>query len=200
MTFLACGLCACRCGPCRGFTPQLIKTYNAARAAGREFEVVLIGSDRNEADFRKYHSQMPWLALPFPDRSVCKGVLCKRTRTRRGTRNASCRDLGCYVPRVVLRVSWIIIRVPLAAGERGFILVGTGLQGKMHLLLFRARSTDGGAASNVPLWNVGVCRLVRSSVRVSPSARSFPRATTSSGVRGVESFKLVCVPSFRGHS
>ncbi|CAM9334577.1 unnamed protein product [Hapterophycus canaliculatus] len=56
------------CGPCRGFTPQLIKTYKAARAAGKEFEVVLVGSDRNEPDFHKYHGEMPWLALPFPDR------------------------------------------------------------------------------------------------------------------------------------
>lgn len=57
-----------RCGPCRGFTPDLVTTYNAVRAAGKEFEVVLIGSDRNEGDFREYHKGMPWLALPFPDR------------------------------------------------------------------------------------------------------------------------------------
>lgn len=59
-----------RCGPCRGFTPDLVKTYNAVRAAGKEFEVVLVGSDRNEADFLEYHKGMPWRALPFPDRSA----------------------------------------------------------------------------------------------------------------------------------
>lgn len=45
-----------------------MKTYNAVRAAGKEFEVVLIGSDRTEGDFLRYHKEMPWLALPFPDR------------------------------------------------------------------------------------------------------------------------------------
>ncbi|CAN0426744.1 unnamed protein product [Laminaria digitata] len=56
------------CGPCRGFTPQLVRTYNAVRAAGKSFEIVLIGSDRSQAEFAKYHKDMPWLALPFQDR------------------------------------------------------------------------------------------------------------------------------------
>lgn len=60
----------CRCGPCRGFTPQLVKTYNSLRAAGKSFEIVLVGSDRTQADFLKYHGEMPWLALPFDDRWV----------------------------------------------------------------------------------------------------------------------------------
>ena len=59
-----------RCGPCRGFTPQLVSTYDAVRAAGKAFEIVLIGSDRSEAEFLKYHKDMPWLALPFQDRWV----------------------------------------------------------------------------------------------------------------------------------
>lgn len=45
-----------------------MKTYNAVRAAGKDFEVVLIGSDRHEEDFLEYHKGMPWLALPFSDR------------------------------------------------------------------------------------------------------------------------------------
>eukprot|EP00903_Cladosiphon_okamuranus_P008393 g8069.t1 len=69
------------CGPCRGFTPDLVKTYNAVRAAGKEFEVVLIGSDRNEEDFRAYHGGMPWLALPFPDRER-KSSLSTKFRIR----------------------------------------------------------------------------------------------------------------------
>lgn len=51
-----------------------MKTYNAVRAAGKEFEVVLVGSDRNEEDFREYHRGMPWLALPFPDRYSSSSV------------------------------------------------------------------------------------------------------------------------------
>lgn len=58
----------CRCGPCRGFTPQLVKTYNALQAAGKAFEVVLIGSDKTKEAFEKYHKKMPWLAIPFEDR------------------------------------------------------------------------------------------------------------------------------------
>ncbi|CAM9377780.1 unnamed protein product [Ectocarpus sp. 4 AP-2014] len=69
------------CGPCRGFTPQLVKAYNAVRAAGKEFEVVLIGSDRKEDDFLRYHKEMPWLALPFPDRER-KSSLSTKFRVR----------------------------------------------------------------------------------------------------------------------
>lgn len=60
----------CRCGPCRGYTPILVSTYKAVQAAGKAFEVVLIGSDRTKADFEKYHKEMPWLALPFDNRYV----------------------------------------------------------------------------------------------------------------------------------
>lgn len=69
------------CGPCRGFTPDLVKTYKAVRAAGKQFEVVLIGSDRNERDFLEYHKGMPWLALPFPDRER-KSSLSTKFRVR----------------------------------------------------------------------------------------------------------------------
>ena len=50
------------CGPCRAFTPSLIKFRNEHRA---EFEVVLVGADgssRAQANYmRKY--KMPWLAM-----------------------------------------------------------------------------------------------------------------------------------------
>ena len=72
----------CRCGPCRGFTPQLIKTYDAVRAAGKEFEVVLIGSDRKLEEFARYHQKMPWLALPFEDRlgqRTAGGKFCEQS-------------------------------------------------------------------------------------------------------------------------
>ncbi|CAM9984471.1 unnamed protein product, partial [Sphacelaria rigidula] len=69
------------CGPCRGFTPQLVNTYNALQAAGKPFEVVLIGSDRNKDDFEKYHKKMPWLALPFEARGK-KASLSEKFRVR----------------------------------------------------------------------------------------------------------------------
>ena len=40
------------CGPCRGFTPQLAKTYEALKAAGKNMELVFVSSDRGEEDFK----------------------------------------------------------------------------------------------------------------------------------------------------
>jgi len=57
------------CPPCRGFTPELVKTYNKLQAAGKPFEIIFASSDRDEAAFKEYHGEMPWLALPFADRA-----------------------------------------------------------------------------------------------------------------------------------
>lgn len=65
------------CPPCRGFTPDLVKTYNHLQAAGKPFEIVFVSSDRDEAAFREYHAEMPWLAVPFNDRAA-KEALSKR--------------------------------------------------------------------------------------------------------------------------
>ena len=56
------------CGPCRGFTPHLVKFYNAA-AAQYGIEVVLISFDRSEKNMYGYMNDagMPWLAVPFED-------------------------------------------------------------------------------------------------------------------------------------
>merc|ERR1711896_14507 len=56
--------------PCRGFTPELVKTYNKLVAAGKPFEVIFASSDRDEASFKEYHAEMPWLALPYADRKA----------------------------------------------------------------------------------------------------------------------------------
>jgi len=56
------------CPPCRGFTPDLVKTYNKLIADGKPFEIVFASSDRSKEDFDEYFSEMPWLALPFDDR------------------------------------------------------------------------------------------------------------------------------------
>mmetsp|Transcript_12111 Transcript_12111/g.21266 ORF Transcript_12111/g.21266 Transcript_12111/m.21266 type:complete len:303 (+) Transcript_12111:98-1006(+) len=56
------------CPPCRRFTPQLAKKYKALKEAGKDFEIVFVSSDRDEDAFDKYHSEMPWLALPFQSR------------------------------------------------------------------------------------------------------------------------------------
>lgn len=56
-----------QCGPCRTFTPQLVKTYNKVKEAGKKFEIIFCSSDRDEDSFKEYYSSMPWLALPYGD-------------------------------------------------------------------------------------------------------------------------------------
>nr|6GXY_A Chain A, Tryparedoxin [Trypanosoma brucei brucei]6GXY_B Chain B, Tryparedoxin [Trypanosoma brucei brucei]6GXY_C Chain C, Tryparedoxin [Trypanosoma brucei brucei] len=57
------------CPPCRGFTPVLAEFYEKHHVA-KNFEVVLISWDENESDFHDYYGKMPWLALPFDQRST----------------------------------------------------------------------------------------------------------------------------------
>lgn len=57
------------CGPCRGFTPQLIKFYK--RTAKKEgLEIVFVSHDRNDKEMQKYFKKMPWLAIPFDDPAI----------------------------------------------------------------------------------------------------------------------------------
>ena len=55
------------CPPCRGFTPVLVETYNKLKAAGKEFEVIFVSSDRDEKSYNEYYNEMPWLSLGFKD-------------------------------------------------------------------------------------------------------------------------------------
>jgi nucleoredoxin len=55
------------CPPCRGFTPQLSEWYKKD-LKNRGLEVVFVSSDRDEASFKGYFDEMPWLALPYADR------------------------------------------------------------------------------------------------------------------------------------
>lgn len=58
------------CPPCRGFTPQLAKTYSKLKAEGKKLEVVFVSSDRDPAQFQGYLNEMPWLAIPFDNRAA----------------------------------------------------------------------------------------------------------------------------------
>jgi nucleoredoxin len=55
------------CPPCRGFTPQLVNTYNTLKAAGKKFEIIFASSDHDQKSFKEYMDEMPWLAFPFGD-------------------------------------------------------------------------------------------------------------------------------------
>lgn len=56
------------CPPCRGFTPQLAAKYTAS-AAANSVEVVFVSSDQDQDGFDGYYGEMPWLALPYEDRT-----------------------------------------------------------------------------------------------------------------------------------
>ena len=53
------------CGPCKRFTPSLVKFYDQTKAKSDEFEVVLISSDSDEGAMEKYASgaKMNWPQL-----------------------------------------------------------------------------------------------------------------------------------------
>jgi nucleoredoxin len=53
------------CPPCRAFTPKLASVYNEIKKAGNDFEVVFVSSDSTDGDFKSYHGEMPWLAIPY---------------------------------------------------------------------------------------------------------------------------------------
>jgi len=61
------------CPPCRGFTPKLGEFYKK-HAAAKNFEIVFVSSDKDQAAFDGYFSDMPFLALPFAQREL-KGKL-----------------------------------------------------------------------------------------------------------------------------
>merc|ERR1711977_434875 len=67
------------CPPCRGFTPQFAKWYEDD-LKGKGLEVVFVSSDQDEASFKEYFGEMPWLALPHGDER--KETLSKQFKVR----------------------------------------------------------------------------------------------------------------------
>ena len=55
------------CGPCRAFTPELVKFYNENKAKIPGFELIFMSQDRSEPEMEKYMAEMsmPWPALRF---------------------------------------------------------------------------------------------------------------------------------------
>lgn len=80
------------CRPCVNFTPRLISIYQKIKEQmlvdgdqdGKDFEIVFVSSDRDQASFDSYFDTMPWLALPFGDPNIkqlvkhfdVKGIPC----------------------------------------------------------------------------------------------------------------------------
>ena len=55
------------CGPCRGFTPELVKFYKDCQKHRKSLEIIFISSDKTKQDMKGYmhETNMPWLAVPF---------------------------------------------------------------------------------------------------------------------------------------
>lgn len=60
------------CGPCRAFTPHLVKAYDQLKAEGKPFELIFVSSDRSSGDMRKYMRDydMNFLAVRHGDRKA----------------------------------------------------------------------------------------------------------------------------------
>ena len=51
---------ACRCPPCRQFTPLLKQAYDAINTSSKRLEIVFVSSDPDEEQFEVlHHSQQP---------------------------------------------------------------------------------------------------------------------------------------------
>lgn len=57
------------CGPCRYFTPMLKEFYENLNRNKKFFEVIFISKDYTDREFAGYFSTMPWLAVPFSEKS-----------------------------------------------------------------------------------------------------------------------------------
>ncbi|XP_010525855.1 PREDICTED: probable nucleoredoxin 3 isoform X2 [Tarenaya hassleriana] len=58
------------CLPCRSFTSHLVQVYNDLSVTAENcFEVILVSTDRDPVEFDKNMSSMPWLAIPYEDRT-----------------------------------------------------------------------------------------------------------------------------------
>jgi len=60
------------CGPCRNFTPQLVKKFEELKAEGKRLECIFLSSDRSSNEASEYFSEMPWKMLKYEERDTKK--------------------------------------------------------------------------------------------------------------------------------
>lgn len=59
------------CGPCRGFTPQLVEVYSRLfDVQSKPSKVMFVSSCRDGTAFDTYRGAVPWLAVPFDKRHI----------------------------------------------------------------------------------------------------------------------------------
>ena len=57
---------------CSEFTSALVNTYSKLKERGENFEVVLVSSHFRHEEFKKAFDTMPWLGLPYNDKTCGK--------------------------------------------------------------------------------------------------------------------------------
>ncbi|KAH7857283.1 hypothetical protein Vadar_010899 [Vaccinium darrowii] len=62
----------CSYKKCVKFTPKLLEVYEKLKANGEKFEVVMLPLDNKEESFKEGFEKLPWLSLPFNDKSCVK--------------------------------------------------------------------------------------------------------------------------------
>jgi nucleoredoxin len=65
-----------RCGPCRQFTPELVRFYekmNQRRGQKDQFQIVWISRCRDVDSYAQYFTHMPWLAMPPEEAMGARG-------------------------------------------------------------------------------------------------------------------------------
>lgn len=62
------------CKPCREMCPDIIKYYQKHKG-GKDFEIIYVSGDTDEAAFQKYYSKMPWLALDFNEQYISVSII-----------------------------------------------------------------------------------------------------------------------------
>jgi thiol-disulfide isomerase/thioredoxin len=63
------------CQSCLAFTPQLAEFYDRMKTDGKNVEIVFASSDHDQAGFDEYIAKMPWLAIPFDQRTTRESLL-----------------------------------------------------------------------------------------------------------------------------
>jgi nucleoredoxin len=57
------------CPPCQKVTPILAKLYETLKPKNPDFEIIFVNWDRNEDEWKGYFAKMPWLAMPYSERT-----------------------------------------------------------------------------------------------------------------------------------
>ena len=93
------------CGPCREFSPTLLKTYKDLKSKYSGFELVFLSADHSQAEMQRYVQDegFPWLAVP-----------AERIKDL----HLISQDFGQYIPQLVIVDSHGKLLVDSEKGER----------------------------------------------------------------------------------